>query len=173
MRILDHGVLALSAVAFTACASASASPKTTYDEPPALRWTGSLLPTQGRTGEVQATAQHRASGTLAIDVPSTPTAMQRAHVTMSIALPELAGNQLRWALLPDRCGSGDLPVIGFEQFPLLELSSNGRGELSVDLPLELIANNAYHINIYNGGQQLTDVFACGNLRYDVRRSSSP
>ncbi|MDQ2667372.1 MAG: hypothetical protein M3Z05_15345 [Gemmatimonadota bacterium] len=169
MRALHCGALALTAAAFTACASASPSQKTTYDEPPALRWSGSLQPTQGRTAEVQATTLHRASGTMAIEIPSGADNMKRARVTLVIALPELTGSQLRWAVLPDRCGSGDLPLIGFEQFPLLEIGSNGRGELKADLPLELVANNSYHINVYNGGQQLTDVFACGNLRYENRR----
>jgi hypothetical protein len=170
MRTSDYGLFVLASIALAGCASSGSSQKVTYDEPPALRWSGSLLPTQGRTAEVQVTSQHRASGTLSIEVPSTLTNnMQRARVTLSIALPELAGNQLRWAVLPDRCGSGDLPMIGFEQFPLLEIGSNGRGELKVDLPLELIANNSYHINVYNGGQQLTDVFACGNLRYETKR----
>ncbi len=106
---------------------------------------------------------------MAIEIPSGADNMKRARVTLVIALPELTGSQLRWAVLPDRCGSGDLPLIGFEQFPLLEIGSNGRGELKADLPLELVANNSYHINVYNGGQQLTDVFACGNLRYENRR----
>jgi hypothetical protein len=119
---------------------------------------------------VQVTQQHKASGTLSIEIPSARMGnMDRAHVTLSIALPELAGNQLRWAVLPDRCGSGDLPMIGFEQFPLLEVGSNGRAEMKADLPLELVANNAYHINVYLSGQQLTDVFACGNLRYENRK----
>jgi hypothetical protein len=170
MRTSDYGLFVLGSMALAGCASSGSSQKVTYDDPPALRWSGSLQPTQGRSAEVQATAQHKASGTLSIEIPSVRTSnLQRARVSLSIALPELAGNQLRWALLPDRCGSGDLPLIGFEQFPLLEISSNGRGELKVDLPLELIANNSYHINVYNGGQQLTDVFACGNLRYDTRK----
>ena len=171
MRTSEYGLFVLASFAFAGCASSGTSSQTvTYDDPPALRWAGSLQPTQGRTAEVQVTAQHKASGTLVIEAPNAHmTNMQRAHVTLSIALPELAGNQLRWAVLPDRCGSGDLPMIGFEQFPLLEISSNGRGEMKADLPLDLIANNTYHINIYNGGQQLTDVFACGNLRYETRK----
>ena len=169
MRTSDFGLFVLASIALAGCASSGSTQKVTYDEPPALRWTGSLQPTQGRTAEVQATVQHKASGTMAIEMLSGTGSMQHARVTLSIALPELAGNELRWALLPDRCGSGDLPVIGFEQFPLLEISSNGRGELKVDLPLELIANNSYHINVYNGGQQLNNVFACGNMRYEVRR----
>ena len=169
MRTSDYGLFLLASLA-AGCASSGSSQKVTYDDPPALRWSGSLQPTQGRTAEVQVTSQHKASGTLSIEVPATATTnMQRARVTMSIALPELANSQLRWAILPDRCGSGDLPLIGFEQFPLLEIGSNGRGEVKADLPLELIANNSYHINVYNGGQQLTDVFACGNMKYEARR----
>jgi hypothetical protein len=171
MRTSDYGLFVLASFALAGCASSgSQTQKVTYDEPPAMRWTGSLQPTQGRSAEVQVTQQHKASGTLSIEMPATRTNnMQRAKVTMSIALPELAGNQLRWAVLPDRCGSGDLPMIGFEQFPLLEVGSNGRADLKADLPLELVANNSYHVNVYLSGQQLTDVFACGNLRYDNKR----
>ncbi|CAN5159489.1 hypothetical protein BH09GEM1_BH09GEM1_32000 [soil metagenome] len=170
MRTSHYASFALATLALSGCASSSgSSQKVTYDEPPAMRWSGSLQPTQQRSAEVTVTSQNRASGTLAIELPTSGGNMQRAHVTLSVAIPQLAGNQMKWAILPDRCGSGDLPLIGFQLFPLLEIGSNGRAELKADLPLDLVANNAYHINVYNGGQQLTDVFACGNLRYETRK----
>lgn len=151
-----------------ACASGG-TPAATSDTGAEPRWTGTMQPTQSRSGEVVVTAQNRASGSMVITGPQGSGVMQRSHVVLSLSLPQLAANQVRWAVLPNRCGSADLPVIGFELFPLLEVGSNGRAELQTDLPLELTPSGSYHVNVYLAGQQLENVFVCGNLRYDVRK----
>lgn len=89
------------------------------------------------------------------------------RVALVVAVPTNAATQLRWALLPGRCGSGSLPLIGFDQFPLLEVSTSGRAELETDLPLSLTVNGSYHINAYVGGSQLDNVVTCANLRYQA------
>ncbi|MES2177916.1 MAG: hypothetical protein V4550_08600 [Gemmatimonadota bacterium] len=135
-----------------------------------MRWTGSLQPTQQRTGAVAVTSQNRAFGTITIQMPQGTGMSQRMHVSLTASISGVASQQLRWAILPDRCGSGDLPVLGFEQFPLLEIGNNGRGEVSADLPLQLTANNSYHVNVYDGrGQQLDNVLTCGNLKFESAR----
>lgn len=151
-----------------ACASGG-SPAEGSEAGSEPRWTGSMQPTQARSGEVVVTAQNRASGSMVITGPQGSGVMQRAHVVLSLSIPQLAANQVRWAVLPNRCGSGDLPVIGFELFPLLEVGSNGRAELQTDLPLELSPAGTYHVNVYLNGQQLENVFVCGNLRYEARK----
>jgi hypothetical protein len=168
MRTRNQIVFNLACVAFVGCASSS-SQRVTSDEPSEQRWVGNMQPTQQRTGELTVTTQNRASGTVTIGMPVGIGTMQRVRVTLSVAVPQLATNQVRWAVLPNRCGSGDLPLIGFEQFPLLDIGSNGRAELQAELPLELVPNSSYHVNIYNGGQQLENVFTCGNLKFESRR----
>ena len=160
-------------VGLAACASGGAatsgSDASAGGNAPGPRWTGSFQPTQQRTGNVAVTGQNRAFGSITIDPPSGGS-MQRLKVHLTASIPTAASQQVRWAIIPDRCGSGDLPVIGFEQFPLIEFGNNGRGELTVNLPLDLIPNNVYHVNVYDGnGQQLDNVLTCGNLKYEVKK----
>ena len=149
--------------------AASTSSKVTNDEPGAMRWTGSLQPTQQRSSALVVTGQNKAFGSVTIRPGVGTGASSRMHVSLTVALPAVNSQQLRWAIVPDRCGSGDLPVIGFEQFPLIEIGNNGRGEVSTDLPLDLVQNNVYHVNVYDGrGQQLDNVLTCGNLKFESK-----
>jgi hypothetical protein len=164
MRIHASLVIGVAALALSGCA-AKHSPTITYDEPPTEKWTGSMQPTQQRSGALVVTSQTRTFGTITMRKTSLGT-MQRMHVSLTIAVPVVNSQQLRWAVLPERCGTGDLPLIGFEQFPLLEIGTNGRGQVETDLPLEMSANSAYHVNVYMGGQQLDNVISCGNVKYE-------
>lgn len=130
-------------------------------------WVGSLQPTQQRAGGLVVTGQTRAFG--AVRITPAEGRLRRMHVHLVVALPVTSNTQYRWAVLPDRCGTGQLPLIGYEQFPLIDLSTNGRGELDVDLPLELEANSSYHVNVYSGGQQLDNVVTCANLKFEPPR----
>jgi hypothetical protein len=71
---------------------------------------------------------------------------------------------LRWAVLPGRCGSPAIPLLGHEQFPPLEMGSAGRGQIAIDLPMELPQSGNYHVNVYSGGRELENVVTCANLR---------
>ena len=124
-------------------------------------------PTQQRTGGLAVTGQNKAFGTVTIS-PSEGR-VQRMRVRLSVGVPAQNATSYRWAVLPDRCGSGQLPLIGFEQFPLLEVSTNGRGQLEADLPLVLTAGGSFHVNVYSGGQQLDNVLTCANLRFTPAR----
>lgn len=51
-----------------------------------------------------------------------------------------------------------------DQFPTIEVSANGRGEMDRVLPLTLPATGPYHVNVYRGGgSYLENVLTCGNL----------
>jgi hypothetical protein len=154
----------LALLAAVGCASAHPQGTTTYDEPHGLSWSGSLQPTQQRTGALAVTGQNRAFGQ--VRITPAPGNLPRMHVTITVAVPTATSTSLRWAVLPERCGNGDLPLLGFEQFPIIDISVNGRGQLDTDLPLELTANGLYHVNIYNGGQGLENVVTCANLKLD-------
>lgn len=161
MRI--HTTLAACA---TVALTAACAPKQTSSEPiepQAARWAGNFQPTQQRTGGIQVTGQNRAFGT--VTMTKAEGRLERMRVSLVVAVPTNVSTQLRWALLPGRCGSGSLPLIGFDQFPLLEVSTNGRAQLETDLPLVLSANSSYHVNAYVGGSQLDNVVTCANLRF--------
>lgn len=150
------------ALPLAACASGK-QPTVSSNEPATPMWTGSLQPTQQRTGAMAVTGQTRAFGSVKIS-PSASGNMNRLHVSLTVSLPVSAAMSVGWAVLPDRCGSGNLPVMGFEQFPQIEISTNGRGSLETDLPLTLTTGGSYHVNVYSGGQQLDNVVTCANLK---------
>lgn len=155
-------------LAFLACASASGSAGAGTGTPSAAgvpTWSGSLQPTQQRTGGLAVTGQSKAHGNVSI----TPAAgqLQRMHVVLTVTLPTNNAATYRWAVLPGRCGTGPLPLIGFEQFPVIDVGANGRGQIEIELPLELAAESSYHVNVYRGGQQLDNVVTCANLRYEA------
>ncbi len=149
----------------TACATAT-TPATTSNAPSGGRFTGSLQPTQQRTGALAVTGQVKAFGSVTI-APTQGGNLERMRVSLVVTVPG-ANTSLRWAVLPQRCGSGDLPIIGFDQFPLMDVSSTGRAQVEADLPLPLLPNSAYHVNVYSGGQQLDNVVTCANLKYETR-----
>jgi hypothetical protein len=165
MRLRNVLSVGLAGFGMLACAAAPASTSTTTtNEPSRPGWTGSLQPTQQRTGGVGVTGQTKAFGTVTI-TPS-PGTLQRMHVTISVAVPTTTAQSLRWAVLSGRCGSGDLALIGYDAFPLIDISSNGRGQIETDLPLAMESGGTYHVNIYSGGQQLENVVTCANIRYN-------
>ena len=155
-------VLTGAALFTVGCASANRAAAS--DEPAGPTWSGNLQPTQQRTGGLAVTGQNKAFGRVSIS--RSPGRLQRMHVKLSVSVPAQGAASYRWAVLPDRCGSGSLPLIGFDQFPLLDVSTNGQGQVDADLPLDLTPTGTYHVNVYNGGQQLDNVVTCANLRFD-------
>jgi len=85
----------------------------------------------------------------------------RARVTVSTDVRN--ASQMQWALVPGRCGSGALPMVALQRFPVIEIGSNNRGEIDMEMPLTLPTSGSYHVNIYNGGTQLNNVVSCANL----------
>jgi hypothetical protein len=64
-------------------------------------------------------------------------------------------------------------MIGYDQFPLIDISSNGRGEVTAELPLQLSSQGSYHVNVYSGGHRLDNVVTCANLRYQAAGGVTP
>jgi hypothetical protein len=158
--VIRAGALAL---VISGCAKATPRPVVETNETPMPEWTGSLQPTQQRTGGLAVTGQNKAFGSVKITTAAGN--LPRMRVALSVAVPTSGPTSLGWAVLPERCGTGDLPLLGFEQFPLIDVSVNGRGQIETDLPLVLAPNSAYHVNIYSGGKQLDNVVTCANLKY--------
>src|SRR3712207_9348973 len=64
-----------------------------------------------------------------------------------------------------------LPISGFEQFPVIEMGSNGRGQLDAEIPMTLPTTGTYHVNVYWSGHQIADVLTCAD-RKSTRLNSS-
>jgi len=126
-----------------------------------VRWEGSLQPTQQRSGAAAPMGQSKAFG----NVTLTSRGSERTVVTISLSTPLQNSTSLNWALLPGRCGSGAMPLVGVERFPVIDVGTNGRGQLNGEMSLALPTSGTYHVNVYWGsGQQLSDVMTCANLR---------
>ncbi len=127
----------------------------------AVRWSGSLQPTQQRTGGLGPMGQSKAFGTVSLASKGP----ERMVVNISLSTSLQSSTTLNWALLPGRCGSGSLPVVGVERFAVIDVGTNGRGQLTGEMALALPQSGAYHVNVYwTSGQQLSDVMTCANLR---------
>lgn len=130
----------------------------------AKRWTGTLNPTQGRTGAAVTTTRQKAYGTVELRVtPNRPTV---SNVQLSVSVPVEPGlTNLGWAIHPGNCGSGNPPVMAPGAFPTIVLSANGRGTVNDDIAFTVPDFGSYHVNVFRGnGTQLNDVITCGNLR---------
>lgn len=173
LYILASSTVALAAVG---CASRSVSteePRTTPSATPSAsetalspmaRWTGNLQPVANRSAYVMgATERTKAYGTVALSSAADATRRTRAQLTFG--MPVQVSTEFRWAVLPGRCGANNLPLVGFESFPVIEVGNNGRGQLDAHLPLTIPADGSFHVNVYaRGGHQLDNVVACANLR---------
>lgn len=166
-----HTAVLLAAAAW-ACASApqttpapaSADTRTIEVLTAAKRWTGTLNPTQGRTGAAVTTTRQKAYGTVELTVtPNRPTV---SHVVLNVSVPVEPGlTNLGWAIHPGNCGSGNPPVLAPGAFPTMILGVNGRGSVDDDIAFTVPDFGNYHVNVFRGnGNQLNDVITCGNLR---------
>lgn len=171
MRLHAYLISGLALASLSGCARSAqsagpaAGPTAAVSAPPApagaVRWTGSLTPTQQRSGGMGPRSQSRAFGSVTLEsIPGQ--SRSTARVTVSGSSQNVA---LPWAVLPGQCGTGSLPLMNVNSFPVIEVGTNGRGELTAELPLVLPSEGNFHVNVYwPGGQQLDEVMTCGNLK---------
>jgi hypothetical protein len=123
------------------------------------RWQAYLKATQQRSGRLVTTVQNKATGTFFMSQAG----HDRVRVRLTVSTSYHDGSDLKWAIVPGRCGSNMMPIAQVEQFPIIEISSNGRGEVDRVLPLTILNTGQYHVNVYRGGTQLEHVLTCGNI----------
>lgn len=125
----------------------------------AERLTGSIAPMQQRSGSALGSSQARYFGTVSLE----PGRENYSRVRIMVNSPT-QNISLRWAIHPGTCGAASLPLMAFDQFPFIEVGSNGRGELTAELPLSF-PQSAVHVNLYvNASADMANVVACANLR---------
>ncbi|HJU68488.1 MAG TPA: hypothetical protein VJ650_09575 [Gemmatimonadaceae bacterium] len=118
---------------------------------------------QERTGYAAPTKQQKTYGTVRLQ----PTArdLNRTSVSIVVSTSGQDAGSLRWAILPGRCGASTLPLTGYEHFPMIEVGTNGRGQLNTEIPVAMPYDGSFHVNIYNAsGGGLENVLTCANLR---------
>lgn len=153
--------LLLTVVAIPSVAAAQSSGAST--EQKKIRWSGNFTPVQVRSSNVAMRALSRIYGT--VSLTSADDSRERTRVRLNFT-SQTGGNSftVQWALVPGRCGSGGLPPIPIDNFPIIEVGSDGRAQLDTELSLSLPESGEYHVNVYNGGQELSNVITCANLK---------
>jgi len=179
MPSIRSGLVGIIACTAGACASSNteasagdaASPKpaeSTSSSAGQLVWSGSLQPMQERTGYAVPTKQQKTYGTVRLQPTSRD--LNRTSVSIVVSTSGQDASALRWAILPGRCGAATLPLAGYEHFPIIEVGTNGRGQLNTEIPLAMPYDGSFHVNIYGGGQNpaggggLENVLTCANLK---------
>jgi hypothetical protein len=173
------GIRSLSTLIFIAafggCASGSAasgSPAILQSSqgqpaPATVQWTGKFANMARQSGDLAAI---RGQTNISGDVLLTALAQDRLKADITIANANGARSELFWALVSGRCGSNSIPALAVNQFPVIELSSNGGGHINAEVPLALPTSGGYHVNLYltHGGDE-SDVLSCANLRMENKK----
>lgn len=165
----------LSFVAFAAAvagcaASAKTSPSPIANQtlgPGLLQWTGRFQPVQQQSGDATSIrGRNRASGSVKL----TAVTEGRMNANIEVSTPLTQSSNIRWALASGSCGSGALPVLPVNDFPEIDVTSSGRGDLKADVPASLPTAGSYHVNVYwTDGRDESDVMTCANLKLEPRR----
>lgn len=126
----------------------------------AIQYDGSFRPIQQYSGALGMSTQQRIFGNVRILFREST---GRATIDLTLSTNVQQSEVLIWAIVPGRCGNGAIPVLPAAQFPPLEIGSTGRGEVrNISLPVAM-PSGAYHVNVYRGGETLSNVIACSNL----------
>lgn len=126
----------------------------------AIQYEGSFRPIQQYSGAAGMSTQQRIFGNVQVLFRESS---GRSVINLSLNTNIQRSEVLIWAIVPGRCGNGAIPLLPATQFPALEMSSTGRGEVrNYEMPVTM-AMGAYHVNIYRGGETLSNVIACSNL----------
>lgn len=126
----------------------------------AIQYDGSFRPIQQYSGAAGMSTQQRIFGNVRVLFRESS---GRSVINLSLNTNIQQSEVLIWAIVPGRCGNGAIPLLPATQFPPLEMSSTGRGEVrSFEMPIAM-PMGAYHANIYRGGETLSNVIACSNL----------
>jgi hypothetical protein len=161
-------MLAACSSATQSGAAASTSSTSRANNAATLRWSGSFAQSQQQTGDLAPRSTNKVYGNVSLTRPRDDQSSVHAKVTLSTPLGE--SRLLHWAILDGSCGSNTLPLLAIEQFPQINITNNGRGQIDVDLPLTLMPTGSYHVDVYwTTGHDHGDLMTCANLRLDGAR----
>jgi len=128
----------------------------------ARAYDGQFRPMQQAQGGLGLSTQQRVYGSVKIAFRESN---DRSKVNLTINTSAQQSEILGWSTNPGQCGSGSVPFMPVAQFPGIEVSSTGRGEVDVqNMQLSIPASGPVHVNVYRGGDTLDKVIACANLR---------
>lgn len=131
----------------------------------AIQYDGQFRPIQQNDGRLGMNTTQRIFGNVQVIFRENS---GTSSVRLSLTTNANASEVLAWAIVPGRCGSGAVPVLPAAQFPPLELSNNGSGEINATGISVALPAGTYHVNVYRGGETLANVIACANLNQRER-----
>lgn len=103
--------------------------------------------------------QNKATGTVFISQAG----LERIRVRLTVSTTFTDGSPLQWAIVPGQCSTDMMPITSVQQFPVIDLTPSGRGEVDAEIALTMPATGQYHVNVYRGGTRHDQVLTCGNL----------
>jgi len=155
----------LALVAGSACASHTAARAAGPE-----RWSGNFR--QAGNSAVIGAELSRARSTGYGTILLTPVADQPGRVTIDLSVnTSLSGTQIAWAVFEGPCNSPSPPVIAVNEFPAIEIGSNGNGTVRGELPMTLNVRGSYHANVYwtRRATDVSNVMLCANLNFSSQR----
>lgn len=169
MPVIRQCVLLLVVVASSGCASHKAATTTTISKGPP-RWTGNLKQESNSAviGAEMARGRSTAYGTVVLT--PVPDQERRVKVELSVST-SLTSAQIAWAVYEGTCGAPTPPVLAANEFPTIDIGTNGAAVVRTELPIALNVRGTYHANVYwsNRATDVSNVMMCANLAYAAPR----
>ena len=165
MAVIRQSALLLALVAGTACASHQAATTSGPD-----RWSGSFR--QSGNSAVIGSELSRARSSGYGTVTLTPVKDQKGRVKVDLSVnTSLSGTQIAWAVFEGPCNAPSPPVIAVNEFPIIEIGSNGNGLVRAELVMTMNSRGSYHANVYWSGRatDVSNVMLCANLAFSGQR----
>src|SRR5262249_35408883 len=153
-------------VAGSGCASHKPSTKVAG----AAHWSGSFKQESNSAVIGAEMARGRSSGYGTIVLTPVPDQERRVKIDLSVNT-SVTGTQIAWAVYEGTCGAPTPPVLSVNEFPTIEIGTNGAGVVRGELPVGLNVRGTYHANVYwtNRASDVSNVMMCANLAYAGQR----
>ena len=166
MPVIRQCALLLVVVAGSGCAPHKVSTKAGG----VARWNGSFKQESNSAVIGAEMARGRSSGYGTVVLTPVPDQERRVKVELSINT-SLTSAQIAWAVYEGTCGAPTPPVLAVNEFPTIDIGTNGAGVVRGELPIGLNVRGTYHANVYwsNRATDVSNVMMCANLAYSGTR----
>ena len=162
MPVIRQCALLLVFVAGSGCASHKPSAKASG--PP--RWSGNFKQESNSAVIGAEMARGRSSSYGTVVLTPVPDQQRRVKVELSVTT-SLTSAQIAWAVYEGTCGAPTPPLLAANEFPTIDIGTNGAGVVRSELPIGLNVRGTYHANVYWSGRatDVSNVMMCANLAY--------
>ena len=166
MPVIRQCALLLVLVASGGCASHKAAAVTKGGT---SRWAGNFKQESNSAVIGAEMARGRSSSYGSVVLTPVPDQERRVKVEISVNT-SLTSAQIAWAVYEGTCGAPTPPVLAINDFPTIDIGTNGAGVVRGELPVALNVRGTYHANVYWSGRasDVSNVMMCANLTYAAR-----